>query len=98
MGLVTLDCVAMLTTIAGTLLSMLQDRKRPVWIALADHPERLEELAGITAEYAKALHAIPCDTTVFGSTALSIREIIAGNKNMPEPDSNRRHIQILNNG
>jgi len=34
-GLVTLDCVAMLTTIAGTLLSMLQDRKRPVWIALA---------------------------------------------------------------
>lgn len=51
---------------------------------LADHPERLEELAGITAEYAKALHAIPCDTTVFGSTALSIRKIIAWNKNMPE--------------
>ena len=25
------DCVGMLTTIAGTLLAMLQDRKRPVW-------------------------------------------------------------------
>ena len=51
---------------------------------LADHPERLEELAGITAEYAKALHAIPCDTTVFGSTALSTQEMIAGNKTIPE--------------
>ena len=51
---------------------------------LADHPERLEELAGITAEYAKALHAIPCDTTVFGSTALNIREMIAGNSTIPE--------------
>ena len=29
-----LDCVALLTTIAGTLLSMLQDRKRPVWPVL----------------------------------------------------------------
>lgn len=28
-----LDCVALLTTIAGTLLAMLQDRKRPVWPA-----------------------------------------------------------------
>ena len=51
---------------------------------LADHPERLEELAGITAEHAKALHASPCDTTVFGSTALNIREMIAGNNTIPE--------------
>ena len=28
-----LDCVSLLTTIAGTLLSMLQDRKRPIWPA-----------------------------------------------------------------
>ena len=32
---VILDGVALLTTIAGTLLAMLQDRKRPVWIAFA---------------------------------------------------------------
>ena len=32
---VILDCVALLTTIAGTLLSMLQDRKRPIWPAFA---------------------------------------------------------------
>ena len=30
-----LDCVALLTTIAGTLLAMLQDRKRPIWPVLA---------------------------------------------------------------
>lgn len=30
-----LDCVTLLTTIAGTLLAMLQDRKRPVWPAIA---------------------------------------------------------------
>lgn len=30
-----LDCVSLLTTIAGTLLAMLQDRRRPVWPALA---------------------------------------------------------------
>ena len=30
-----LDCVALLTTIAGTLLAMLQDRKRSVWPAFA---------------------------------------------------------------
>ena len=30
-----LDCVALLTTIAGTLLAMLQDRKRPIWPAFA---------------------------------------------------------------
>jgi AraC-like DNA-binding protein len=29
------DCVALLTTIAGTLLAMLQDRRRPVWPAFA---------------------------------------------------------------
>ena len=28
---VVLDCVTLLTTVAGTLLSMLQDRRRPVW-------------------------------------------------------------------
>lgn len=51
---------------------------------LADHPDRLQELAGIMAEYARALHAIPCDTTAFGNTALSIRGMIAGNKTIPE--------------
>ena len=30
---VMLDCVTLLTTMAGTLLSMLQDRKRPIWPA-----------------------------------------------------------------
>ena len=30
-----IDCVGMLTTIAGTLLAMLQDRKRPVWPIVA---------------------------------------------------------------
>lgn len=51
---------------------------------LADHPDRLEELAGITAEYAKALHAIPCDTAVFGNMAKSTRGMIAANKTIPE--------------
>lgn len=32
--LATLDCLLLFTTFAGTLLSMLQDRKRPVWPAL----------------------------------------------------------------
>ena len=32
---VILDCVTLMTTIAGTLLAMLQDRKRPVWPAFA---------------------------------------------------------------
>jgi AraC-like DNA-binding protein len=32
---VVTDCVTLLTTIAGTLLAMLQDRKRPVWPAFA---------------------------------------------------------------
>lgn len=34
-----LDCVGMLTTIAGTLLAMLQDRKRPLWpVVIATMP------------------------------------------------------------
>jgi len=32
---VILDCIALLTTIAGTLLAMLQDRRRPIWPAFA---------------------------------------------------------------
>ena len=40
---------------------------------IADHPERLEELAGMTADYAKALHAMPCDTEVFDSVPLRTR-------------------------
>jgi AraC-like DNA-binding protein len=31
MVVAVIDCVSLLTTIAGTLLAMLQDRKRPVW-------------------------------------------------------------------
>ena len=34
-GCVVLDCVVMLTTIFGTMLAMLQDRKRPLWPFLA---------------------------------------------------------------
>ena len=34
-AIVMLDCVTLLTTIAGTLLAMLQDRKRPVWPVFA---------------------------------------------------------------
>jgi len=35
----TLDCVGLLTTVAGTLFAMLQDRKRPVWpIVIATIP------------------------------------------------------------
>ena len=33
--IVALDCLTLLITIAGTLLAMLQDRKRPVWPAIA---------------------------------------------------------------
>lgn len=32
---------------------------------IANHPERLDEMAGIAAEYAKALHATPCKTDLF---------------------------------
>ena len=35
MAAVLLDCVTLLTTIAGTLLAMLQDRHRPVWPVFA---------------------------------------------------------------
>ena len=34
-AVVVLDCVTLLITIAGTLLAMLQDRRRPVWPAFA---------------------------------------------------------------
>jgi uncharacterized membrane protein YhaH (DUF805 family) len=32
--IVVIDCILMPTTIAGTMLSMLQDRRRPVWPVL----------------------------------------------------------------
>jgi len=52
---------------------------------IADHPERLEELAGITAEYAKALHSIPCDTEVFDNNInLNTRAMIADNQLLPD--------------
>ena len=51
---------------------------------IADAPGRLEELAGITAEYAKALHSIPCNTEVFDNTALHTREMIAASKVLPD--------------
>ncbi|MBP3202276.1 MAG: phosphotransferase [Bacteroidales bacterium] len=51
---------------------------------LADHPERLEELSGITADYAKTLHATPCNTEVFDDMARSTRAMIAANKTIPE--------------
>ncbi len=34
-AVVVLDCVTQMTTVAGTLLAMLQDRRRPVWLASA---------------------------------------------------------------
>ena len=51
---------------------------------IADHPERLEELAAMTADYTKALHAIPCDTDVFDSVPLRTRKMIAACKNIPD--------------
>ena len=51
---------------------------------IADHPERLEELAGMTADYTKALHAIPCDTEVFDSVPLRTRSLIAVSKDIPD--------------
>ena len=51
---------------------------------IADHPERLEELAGVTAEYAKALHSIPCNTESFDNIALRTREMIMANKVIPD--------------
>lgn len=51
---------------------------------IADHPERLEPLAAITAEYAKALHSMQCNTEVFESSALRSREMIEDNINLPD--------------
>ena len=56
---------------------------------IADYPERLEELAGITADYAKALHAIPCNTEAFDNIALRTREMIMGNTVIPGPVKER---------
>lgn len=51
---------------------------------IADHPERLEELAATTADYAKALHAKACNTEVFDSVPLRTRGMIAACKNLPD--------------
>lgn len=51
---------------------------------IADHPERLEELACITADYAKALHGTPCDMEAFDSTALRTRSMIADSRDIPD--------------
>ena len=51
---------------------------------IADHPERLDELAGITAEYTKALHTVPCNTELYDNIALRTREMIAGNQVIPD--------------
>ena len=56
---------------------------------IADHPDRLSELAAVTAEYTKALHAIPCNTEVFDSMSLRTREMISANKTIPEPIKER---------
>lgn len=56
---------------------------------IADHPDRLSELAAVTAEYTKALHAIPCNTEVFDSMSLKTREMISANKTIPEPIKER---------
>lgn len=51
---------------------------------IESHPERLEELAGITADYAKALHRLPCDTKVFDSVPLRTRKMIAASSGIPD--------------
>ena len=51
---------------------------------IADAPERIEEMAVITAEYTKALHAMPCNTEIFDSVALRTREIITDSMELPE--------------
>ena len=51
---------------------------------IADHPERLDEMAGIAAEYAKALHATPCKTDCFDSIAVRSREMILANQVIPD--------------
>ncbi len=50
---------------------------------IADHPERLEELAAVTADYAKAFHSIPCNTEVFDNENLRTRELIDACKVFP---------------
>ena len=56
---------------------------------IADHPERLEELAGMTADFAKALHGMPCDTEVFDSVALRTRSMIAACNGIPDEIKSR---------
>ena len=51
---------------------------------IADHPERLEELAAVTADYAKALHETPCNTEIFDSENLHTRQMIDGSKDLPD--------------
>ena len=51
---------------------------------IADSPERLEELACLTADYAKALHSIPCNTEVFGSESLHSRQMIQSCEIIPD--------------
>ena len=51
---------------------------------IANHPERLDEMAGIAAEYAKALHATPCKTDCFDSIAVRSREMILANQVIPD--------------
>lgn len=51
---------------------------------IADHPERLEDLACTAADYAKALHSIPCDTETFDSVSLRTRNLIAASRDIPD--------------
>ena len=51
---------------------------------IADHPERLEELAAMMADYTKALHAIPCNTDVFDSVPMRTQKMFADCKRLPD--------------
>jgi uncharacterized protein (TIGR02172 family) len=51
---------------------------------IESHPERLEELACMTADYAKALHRLPCNTEVFDSIPSRTRSLIAASKGLPD--------------
>lgn len=51
---------------------------------IADHPDRLDELAAITADYAKALHGIPCNTDAFDSLPMRTRKMIAASEHLPD--------------
>ena len=62
---------------------------------IADHPERLPELAGITAACAKALHAIPCDTRTFDSVPMRARNLIADSTKLPD-DIKTRLLGYIN--